>query len=91
MELRAALFKAEESLEEMHARVIRNQPDGEQQILTVAINPVRHIPAEPRRWLVVFKEARADRPPETDGEPLHATHRLMVKLEEEIKQLKMHL
>ena len=92
LELRAALFKAEDSGGPAEARVVREQPDGSRSTLLLTVHAVHQAPHDARRWLVVFDESLETPPPAAGGAPADATLRLMVaKLEEENKTLKAHL
>nr|WP_292444497.1 CheR family methyltransferase [Methylibium sp.] len=90
VELRAALFKAEQTQCLAHARVER-EADGKQRELSIAVHPVQGTSNEPRRWLIVFEPWRG-LPTGVSGVTAdEASEGLLERLQADNKELKSQL
>jgi two-component system CheB/CheR fusion protein len=91
LELRTALFKAAHSGRSVETRITQQRQDGRQVFLNITVRPVQQDEAGPNLTLVVFDEVEESIRP-TDGTPPDAARSLLIdQLEEEIRQLKLHL
>lgn len=94
LELRTALFKAAQEGETVKAYVDRVRPDGAAFRIDIAVHALGSEAGKAPRTLVVFSEADANLPGADASEPdeRHSTHQAIIgKLEEDNKQLKVHL
>ncbi len=91
LELRTALFKAAHSGCSVETRITQRRQDGRKVFLNITVRPVQQDEAEPPLTPVVFDEVE-ESIRSTDGTPPDATRSLLIdQLEEEIRQLKLHL
>ncbi|MDB5829949.1 MAG: signal transduction histidine kinase with CheB and CheR [Variovorax sp.] len=94
LELRTALFKAAHAGETVKAYVDRVRPDGAVFRIDIAVHAVGSEAGKAPRTLVVFSEGDAS-PLSADAnesDERHSTHQAIIgKLEEDNKQLKVHL
>jgi len=97
LELRTALFKAAQTSRSVETRLVQSRDDGRQVFLNITVRPLQPKDDEgegegaPQLTLVVFDEVE-DSMRETGGEPVDAARALLIgQMEDEIRQLKMHL
>jgi two-component system CheB/CheR fusion protein len=91
LELRTALFKAAHSGRSVETRLTQRRDDGRQAYLNITVRPVQQEEGGPGLTLVVFDEVEESIRP-IDGTPPDAARSLLIdQLEEEIRQLKLHL
>jgi two-component system CheB/CheR fusion protein len=91
LELRTALFKAAQSSRSVETRLVQRQQNGHQVFLNITVRPLQKEEGMPPLTLVVFDEVEESMRP-NDGEPADAARELLIsQLEEEIRQLKLHL
>ncbi|RYZ13388.1 MAG: PAS domain S-box protein [Comamonadaceae bacterium] len=91
LELRTALFKAGQTARSVETRLIQKHEDGRQVFLNITVRPLQSDDGAARHTLVVFDEVEESMRP-ADGETPDAARTLLIgQLEEEIKQLKLHL
>ncbi|KQW54330.1 CheR family methyltransferase [Variovorax sp. Root411] len=90
LELRTALFKSAQSARSVEARLVLQQEDGRHVFLNITVRPVLQEQGT-QLTLVVFDEIEESTQPD-DGEPPDTGRELLIgQLEEEIRQLKLHL
>jgi two-component system CheB/CheR fusion protein len=98
IELRTALFKASQSARSVETRIVQRQEDGKQVFLNITVRPLP--PNQGSKdgkdgksglILVVFDEVEESMPLRTGESDDSARMLLIGQLEEEIRQLKMHL
>jgi two-component system CheB/CheR fusion protein len=91
LELRTALFKASQTARSVEIRLVERQQNGRQVYLNIIVRPLQPAEGEPQLTLVVFDEVEESMR-SNDGEPVDAARELLIgQLEEEIRQLKLHL
>jgi two-component system CheB/CheR fusion protein len=91
LELRTALFKAGQTSRSVETRLVQRQQNGRQVFLNITVRPLQQEEGDPKLTLVVFDEVEESMRP-NDGEPADAARELLIgQLEEEIRQLKLHL
>ncbi len=91
LELRTALFKATQSKRSVETRLPQRQHDGRQFYLNIIVRPLPSEWAASPLTLVVFDEVEESMRP-GDGEPPDSARaQLIGQLEDEIRQLKLHL
>ena len=91
LELRTALFKSAQSSHSVEARLVLRQEDGRQVFLNITVRPVQQEPGSRQLILVVFDEVEESTRPDDGAPPDAAREQLVAQLEEEIRQLKLHL
>ncbi|WPH22495.1 CheR family methyltransferase [Variovorax paradoxus] len=96
LELRTALFKAAQTNRSVETRLVQKRGDGRQVFLNITVRPLQQKDDEKKAGaqqltLVVFDEIEESMRPE-GGEPAHAAREQLIgKMEDEIRQLKLHL
>jgi len=91
LELRTALFKATQSNRSVETRLMQQHNDGRQIFLNITVRPLQAEQGSPAVTLVVFDEVEESMRP-SDGDPPDTARELLIaQLEEEIRQLKVHL
>ncbi|ADU34898.1 CheR family methyltransferase [Variovorax paradoxus] len=92
LELRTALFKANQTARSVETRLVQRQENGHQVFLNIIVRPLQPAEGESQQLtLVVFDEVEESMRA-NDGEPVDAARELLIgQLEEEIRQLKLHL
>jgi two-component system CheB/CheR fusion protein len=92
LELRTALFKAGQTARSVETRLVQKRDDGRQVFLNITVRPLQQDEeGAPQLTLVVFDEVEESMRPE-GGEPAHAARELLIgQMEDEVRQLKMHL
>ena len=96
LELRTALFKAAQTNRSVETRLVQKRDDGRQVFLGITVRPLQQKDDEKKGGagqftLVVFDEIEESMRPE-GGEPAHAAREQLIgKMEDEIRQLKLHL
>ncbi|CAN5606326.1 chemotaxis protein CheB [soil metagenome] len=91
LELRTALFKASQSSHSVEARVIQVGDDGRKMFLNMTVRPLQQEAGRPPVTLVVFDEVAESMQSPESASPDEARVLLLGQLEEEIRQLKLHL
>jgi len=95
IELRTALFKASQSARSVETRIVQRQEDGKQVFLNITVRPLPPHPdskdGKSGLILVVFDEVEESMPLRTGESDDSARTLLIGQLEDEIRQLKMHL
>jgi two-component system CheB/CheR fusion protein len=91
LELRTALFKAAQTSRSVEARLVERQENGRQVFLNITVRPLQQEEGAAQLTLVVFDEVEESMHiPE--GQPADAARELLIgQLEEETRQLKLHL
>ena len=91
MELRTALFKASQFSRSVETRIVQSEEDGSPILLNITVRPLPPHAGHSGLILVVFDEVEGSMPAPTGdaGEP--APMLLVGQLEDEIRQLKLHL
>ena len=95
LELRTALFKAAQTNRSVETRLVQKRDDGRQMFLNITVRPLQQKEDEKggaaQLTLVVFDEIEESMQPE-GGEPADAAREQLIgKMEDEIRQLKLHL
>ncbi len=91
LELRTALFKAAQAQRSVETRLTQEESDGRKRFLNITVRPFQQEPDRPALTLVVFDEVEESMTA-PDSEPPDAARAMLIgQLEEEIKQLKLHL
>ncbi|HWT17411.1 MAG TPA: CheR family methyltransferase, partial [Variovorax sp.] len=96
LELRTALFKAAQTNRSVETRLVQKRNDGRQVFLNITVRPLQQKEDEKKDGagqftLVVFDEIEESMRPE-GGEPAQAAREQLIgKMEDEIRQLKLHL
>ncbi|WP_353506566.1 MULTISPECIES: CheR family methyltransferase [unclassified Variovorax] len=91
LELRTALFKAAQSSRSVEKRILQSEEDGSQILLNIIVRPLPPHAGQSGLLLVVFDEVEG-RMPTHAGDPGEPAPMLLVgQLEDEIRQLKLHL
>ncbi|MDQ0571104.1 two-component system CheB/CheR fusion protein [Variovorax paradoxus] len=92
LELRTALFKAAQTSRSVEARLLQSREDGRQVFLNITVRPLQQQEeGAPQLTLVVFDEVEDSMRAE-GGEPADAARELLIgQMEDEIRQLKLHL
>ncbi|MBT2322309.1 PAS domain-containing protein [Variovorax paradoxus] len=91
LELRTALFKAAQSARSVEARLRQRQEDGRQIFLNITVRPLQQETESPPLTLVVFDEVEESMRPHDGEAPDAARAQLIGQLENEIRELKLHL
>jgi two-component system CheB/CheR fusion protein len=91
IELRTALFKAAQSGRSVETRIVQRQEDGKQIFLNITVRPLPQEAGRPGLVLVVFDEVQESMPLLTAESGDSARVLLIAQLEDEIRQLKLHL
>lgn len=95
IELRTALFKAAQSARSVETRIVQRQEDGKQVFLNITVRPLPPHPdstdGKSGLILVVFDEVEESMPLRSGESDDSARTLLIGQLEDEIRQLKMHL
>jgi two-component system CheB/CheR fusion protein len=89
--LRTALFKAAQSGRSVETRIVQRQEDGKQIFLNITVRPLPQEAGRPGLMLVVFDEVQESMPLLTAESGDSARVLLIAQLEDEIRQLKLHL
>jgi two-component system CheB/CheR fusion protein len=92
LELRTALFKAAQTSRSVETRLLQSRDDGRQVFLNITVRPLQQQEeGAPQLTLVVFDEVE-DSMRSEGGEPADAARELLIgQMEDEIRQLKLHL
>jgi two-component system CheB/CheR fusion protein len=91
LELRTALFKAAQASRSVETRLVQRQQNGRTVFLNFTVRPLQKEEGSQPLILVVFDEVEESMRP-GEGEPADAARELLIgQLEEEIRQLKLHL
>jgi two-component system CheB/CheR fusion protein len=91
IELRTALFKAAQSGRSVETRIVQRQEDGKQIFLNITVRPLPQEAGRAGLVLVVFDEVQESMPLLTAESGDSARVLLIAQLEDEIRQLKLHL
>jgi two-component system CheB/CheR fusion protein len=91
IELRTALFKAAQSGRSVETRIVQRQEDGKQVFLNITVRPLPQDAGNPALILVVFDEVEESMPLQNAESGDSARVLLIAQLEDEIRQLKLHL
>ncbi|WP_371088112.1 CheR family methyltransferase [Variovorax sp. RCC_210] len=91
IELRTALLKAAQSGHSVETRIVQRQQDGKQVFLNITVRPLPQEAGPPGLVLVVFDEVEESMPLLTAESGDSARVLLISQLEDEIRQLKLHL
>ncbi len=91
IELRTALFKAGQSGRSVETRIVQRQQDGKQVFLNITVRPLPQEAGPPGLVLVVFDEVEESMPLLTAESGDSARVLLIAQMEDEIRQLKLHL
>ncbi|MGJ7543350.1 CheR family methyltransferase [Variovorax sp. LT1R16] len=91
MELRTALFKASQSSRSVETRIVQSDEDGSPILLNITVRPLPPHAGQSGLILVVFDEVEGSMPSQTGDNGERAPMLLVGQLEDEIRQLKLHL
>lgn len=91
IELRTALFKASQTGRSVETRIVQSQEEGRQIFLSITVRPLPPHEGKSGLILVVFDEVEGALPLESDDTDNSARMLLIGQMEDEIRQLKLHL
>ncbi|WP_218509643.1 chemotaxis protein CheB [Variovorax sp. dw_308] len=91
LELRTALFRAAQTNRSVETRIAQKRGDGRKVYLNLTVRPLEQDEGRPPLMLVVFDEVDESLGVDKDAAPDVARELMVSQLEEEIRQLKLHL